>query len=179
MKMLKVIYFLLLCNYVAITKPASMANSGDPLNVAIANEYVANANILTFMNYMLDFTGKMAKPKQQIVDEQKEFFKKISTAITDLLTTVETTDYTTYIKARDEGRKKHQTIQELTSNFTNAYSTNQSVADLANKQWEALVTAFSSLWNYEMLVKTVGEGSEIKLREKLIPIARIIAKLLK
>lgn len=151
---------------------------GLPENITVAHDYVANDNVLDCFHYLLDISGSMKKPDTKAYDDKKLFFNKIRAALNNLLIALSAPGFTAYLEARDKGRKNAQNPQDLASNFANAYTTNQSDADLVRTYVQELIVAFTTTFNYEMLVATLGENSEITLRKRLIPVINILMKLL-
>ncbi len=151
---------------------------GLPENITVAHDYVANENVLNCFHYLLDLSGSMKKPDKKAYEDKKLFFNKIRAALNNLLIALSAPGFTAYLEARDKGRKNAQNPQDLASNFANAYTTNQSDADLVRTYVQELIVAFTTTFNYEMLVATLGENSEITLRKRLVPCINILMKLL-
>ncbi len=170
----KIIYVMMACAY------AEMYAANNPAipNVAIAQDYLATQNVTNVITSLLSFSPSPSAPSTQATLDTNAFLKKTGQAMRDLITSVENPDYVAYLKLRDKARLNAHSPADLIGGFFNAYSEHIQTVDIANTHWQQFLAAVTSMLNYETLVTNIGEGSEVKLRERLLPIARIVARLL-
>lgn len=156
--------------------PASTVNA--PVNITIAKAFTPTQNVINWVHYLLNFTDTEKKPNTQAQTDAKLYYQMLAKTFDDFISTITDPNYTAYLKQRDYGRQNAKTDQEWITYQFNAYTSYQSIVDRALRNWHGIQEAARSLIGYETLVHTLGENSEITLRDRLLPFIKIISRLL-
>ena len=166
----------------AVTMAAALpfylqAATSTPSNVVLAQEYIPSKTVLSNIETMLSLFQPPKGNDSQMSEATQVFKKKVVQSLSKFIQLIEAPEYTAFLKERDKVRQSALNEQGMVGGFANAYSNNAPAVDAVNKQWEQIKTAVQAIASYETLVASVGENSEVKLRDRLAPIANVILKI--
>ena len=157
---------------------AQAASDSTPSNVVLAQEYVASAGVLSNIQAILSLFQLPKGNDSQVSELTHQFKEKIVKSLRKLIQTVQTPDFTAYLKERDKIRTSALNEQSKNGGFANAYSSHAPIVDEANKSFEQIKIALQSIATADMAVTAIGENSEIKLRDRVVPLMNVALKIL-
>lgn len=156
----------------------SALESSTPGNVVLAQEYVASKEVISNLQTMLNLFQPPKGTGSQMSEATHTFKQTALKSLSKLLELIQTQDFTAFLKERDKIRQSALNQQAMNGAFANAYTSRAAMIDEVNKHWQQVKTALQSITTYELLLSAVGENSEIKLRDRLAPIANVLLKIL-
>ena len=155
-----------------------VASSGASFVIKPPSPYEANKNVMHVIQYLLDVSGTQQKPTDQMNIDFQIFLSTVGKSLRNLINAVHTPGFTAFLQARDMARNaqihgpENYDIQTTTSAFNYAYTNHQPDVDTALQYWHQVVCAFNSVFNYDLMVASVGNGSELKLRDTLVSLTK-------
>lgn len=176
---LKIIMLISMCPSSLYPAAATAANSsnGLPSNVALAQEFVPSIGILKNAQDMLNFFTPAKGTGSQLDGTTQQFKNKVVGSLRKLLEAVQTLDFTAYLKERDKVRESALNAQARTGGFANAYSNHAPAVDEVNKRYQEVMTSIQSFMTADTAVAILGENSEVKLRDRIVPLLNVIVKI--
>ena len=148
------------------------------VNVTTADTFTAPKAVLDNLHFLLSLVKPPKDTTCQISKDSKNFVHQMVTSLQTLMGLVQQPEFTVYLQRRDATRHAaYVTPQTLTAGFTAAEADHTVIVREATQAYDNLTTSLHSLLNYDTLLHSLGEGSEVKLRDRLIPITNIVLKL--
>jgi len=173
----KYTFQLILISLTLSIQNALITTDSIPDNVALVRDFTPSQNVLNNIQFLLNPSEAPKSKNEQIAGDTKEFIKKITNVVNDFLKAIQSHEYTTYLKQRDQVRAKKGSAQDTAAGFLNAYTNNSTIVDEVNRHYQKIVIGLQAILNYETLVGSIGDNSEISLRDRLVPLVQIILKL--